>query len=276
MNYITCILSGKEGFGSRFESILSCYLLSKLKGLKFVYTNIKNFEHMSWGNYLSQESWDELVNMYISNVFLPRNDVLLYEELPGNTNKVHLPTTDFNFNNYNNTLFLSGNVPEIKKYLNEEINNNLDIIEELKTNYFKNINIQTYYDKNKINIALHIRRFTKTDCCNSRTRELYEKGNSYDLYYYNMICTIKEIIKNIPLEFHIFTQIDSDDIDFFKHYLDLEDEYSKIIIHTGNDLFSDMHHMITADILIMAISSFSIIANYRSRRFYRRTSCNKT
>ena len=129
MNYITCILPGKEGFGSRFESILSCYLLSKLKGLKFVYTNIKNFEHMSWGNYLSQESWDELVNMYISNVFLPRNDVLLYEELPGNTNKVHLPTTDFNFNNYNNTLFLSGNVPEIKKYLNEEINNNLDIIE---------------------------------------------------------------------------------------------------------------------------------------------------
>jgi hypothetical protein len=264
MNYITCILPIKEGFGSRFQSILSCYLLSKLKGLKFVYTDIKDFEHMTWESYSSQEMWDKMVNMYISTIFLPRNDLLLYEELPSNTNKVDLPTTEFNFNNYENTLFLSGNVPKMKQFLDREINNNLNIMEELKSNYFKNINIQTYYDKNKINVALHVRRYTKTDGCSCPSRQFYEKGNIYDNYYYNMICNIKDIFKNIPLEFHIFTQIDSDEMDFFKHYLDLEDEYSKIIIHTGTNIFSDIHHMIIADILIMSKSSFSIVANYYS------------
>ena len=115
MNYITCVLPLKEGFGSRFQSVLSCYLFSKIKGLKFVYTKIENFEHMTWDGSSSEEMWDKLINMYILNIFLPRNDILLYEELPSNTNKINLFTTNFNFNSYENTLFVAGN--NMKKFL---------------------------------------------------------------------------------------------------------------------------------------------------------------
>lgn len=262
MNYITCVITNPEGFGSLFQYILSCYFLSKVYDLKFVYTNIKNFEHMIWDGYTSQDEWDALWNHNIINIFLPKNEIILYEDLDLNINKVY---NNLDLNSNINTLFILEDRFMTKRFLDQQINIKPDIIDNLIINYHKNIKVNSYFDKNKINIALHIRRFTKTDCCNADVRELYIKGNKFDLYYYNMIVVLKNIFKDKLKEFHIFTQIDDDEYNMFEHYFKLEDEYSKIILHKGNNTLSDLHHMITADIFVMAKSSLSVIANYYSK-----------
>jgi hypothetical protein len=262
MKYATCIITNPEGFGSLFQYILSCYFLCKVYNLQFVYTDIKNFEHMTWDGYTSQDEWDAFWNKYIINVFLPRNEIILYKDLDISIYKVY---NNFDLNSYDNTLFIFEDRFLTKRFLDQQINISSNIIDSLIINYNKNIQIETYYNKNKINIALHIRRLTKTDCCNADIRELYLKGNKFDLYYYNMIIVLKDLFKDNLKEFHIFTQIDVEEIDMFEHYFKLKDEYSKIILHKGNNTISDIHHMISADILIMAKSSLSVIANYYSK-----------
>ena len=88
MNYVTYVITIKEGIGSILQYILSCYFFCKINNLKFVYTPIKNIEHMSWDGYTSQEEWDNMWNNYIINVFLPREDVLLIDEIDKNINIV--------------------------------------------------------------------------------------------------------------------------------------------------------------------------------------------
>lgn len=261
MNYLTCIVTHPEGFGSVFQYVLTCYFMCKVYNMQFVYTRIKNFEHMSWDGYSSQEEWDELWNNYITNVCLPNDEIMMLEDVPAHINKAH---NSYHFTSRTNTLFVFDDRIMTKNFLDKTINAQPEIMSNLSKNYFANNTVESYYDKNKINIALHVRRYTKTDCCNAESRELFIKGNKFDIYYYNMISTLKSLIGNTPKEFHIFTQIDDAEIGMFDNYFELEDDHSKIIIHKGNNTISDLHHMIVADIFIMAKSSLSVVVNYYS------------
>jgi hypothetical protein len=259
MNYLTCIITKPEGFGSVFQYILSYYLLSKKYGLKFFYTDIKNFEHMIWDGYDSQEKWDKMLNEYIKK-YLLLDDIVI--DIDSNINKVY---NIYDFISYSNTLFIFNQEIQLEKcFCYSEINNTQ--VNILSDNYLlKNQQTLCYYDKNKINIALHIRTFTITDCDSSSSRQYYKKGNSADYYYYNSILNIKNLFPEEKLEFHIFTQIDDTNKNSFDHYLELKDDNTNIVIHKGNDMTSDLYHLITANIIFLSRSSFSEIVNYYTK-----------
>ena len=55
---------------------------------------------------------------------------------------------------------------------------------------------------------------------------------------------------------------ESENNTIFDHYLNLNDESTKITIHKGDNITNDIHHMILSDIFIMSKSSLSAIVNY--------------
>jgi hypothetical protein len=265
MNYVTCVIKIPEGIGSLLQYILSCYFLAKLNGLKFVYTPIDNIEHMSWDGYSSQKEWYDMWNNYIINIFLPKDDIILLDDLE-NVNKV---VNSLDFQNHENTLFiLDAKLFLTKYYLDAYFNQFSDVINNLTNNYILKNNISSYFNKSKINIAVHIRRYTNTDCDNSEFRELYIKGGHSDVYFYSLMSNLIELLKckEKQIEFHIFTQLCKDeDNTIFDHYFNLKNENVEIILHKGNeDTMKDLHHMITSDILLMSKSAFSSIANFYS------------
>jgi hypothetical protein len=265
MNYITCVIKNREGIGSLFQYILSCYFISKIHNLKFVYTPINNIEHMIWDGYDSQEKWDEMWNNYIVTVFLPKDDVILINNL---NKDIKIINNSLDFNKYENTLFVLDTFYIGKSYLDNNLNIHTNIMEKLIINYINNNNIISYYDKNKINIGVHIRRYTQTDCDPGAPRELYLKGGETDLYFYSLILKLLELLKskNRKIEVHIYSQISkNEENDIFDHYFNFQNENVKIILHKGDNTVSDLYHMINSDILLLSKSSFSAIANYYSK-----------
>jgi hypothetical protein len=265
MNYITYSLSQPEGIGSLLQYILSCYFLSKIMNIKFVYTPIKNIEHMSWCNYLSQSEWDDLWNNYITNYFLPKDDIVLIDDL--NEKNMNTVKNTLDFQNYQNTLFILDANYIGKRYLDKYLNSNKHIIQNISSNYFNNTShIYSYFKQNRINIAVHIRKYTKTDCDPSSFREYYAKNGESDLYFYSLISNLIKLFENRNIDIHIYTQLSPDeDSTMFDHYFNLKNDYTEIFLHKGNDTLSDIHHMIISDILILSKSSFSAIANYYTK-----------
>lgn len=264
MNYVTCITTIPEGIGSLLQYILSCYYLSKYYDLKFVYTPINNFEHMSWDGFTTQKDWDNMWNDYIINIFLPRNEVILIDEVKDKNTVLN----SLNFQEYKNTLFILNDRYMSKIYLDRYINVYPYIMDKLRDNYILKNNIISYFNKPKINIAVHIRRYTNTDCDNSGFRELYFKGGETDLYFYSLMLNLIELLKckERQIEFHIFTQLsETEDNTIFEHYFNLINENVQIYLHKGYDTKNDLYHMSTANILLLSKSSFSAIANYYSK-----------
>ena len=261
MNYATCIMTFPEGFGSKLQFILSCYLFCIKNNLQFVYTDIKNFEHMSWNDLESQDNWDLLLNNYIKDSFLLKDIYIEYKNLPKDINIIR---NSYNIYERQNNLYEYTDEFIGKTHLDNNIHEYEYIFGKLSVNYLESTKSNpTYFKKDIINIALHIRRLTNTDVCNADIRELYIKGNKFDLYYCNCITNLKNILKDRNKEFHIYTQLnDSEDNTIFDHYYKLQDGNTKIIIHKGGNLLNDIHHMILSDIFIMSKSSLSAIVNY--------------
>src|SRR5690606_10536029 len=114
-----------------------------------------------------------------------------------------------------------------------------------------------YFDLSKINIAIHIRQYTSTDCDNNGYRNLYV-DNEYNINKYSNI--IKYLIQQIPnCVIHIYSQ---GDIDKFTELTKISDQ---LVFHLDEHPIISLHHMIKADILIMARSSLSYVASYYSK-----------
>lgn len=260
--YVTFIPSFNEGLGSLLEYVLSCFFLCKKNNINFVYTDLKNIEHKEWCGFTCQEKWDGYINDIIKKYFLPK-DILTTEQLPSN-----LTVYDFNYQNEksyvvnlgelkNHILHFNSYVLE-KKYLYESVKDDLNI-QKLSNIFFSNNDIVSYYNPNNINIAVHIRLFSKTDSCNVDSRKYYEKGNETDIYFSRLMKQLSDLFHNRNIDFHIFSQIEDESI--FSHYFSDRDNI-KIYFHKGNELLSDIYHMCSADILLMSNSSLSSICNY--------------
>jgi hypothetical protein len=215
---------------------------------------------MTWNSLDSQGNWDLLLNKYIKDTFLIKDTYIEYKNLSKDINTI---SNCYNIHDTQNNLYIYTDEFLGKSYLDNNIHEYEHIFQKLSSNYLLNTkNIPTYFKPNTINISLHIRIFSKTDCCTSEIREYYNKNNKFDLYYYNCIVSLKNILKNRNKEFHIYTQLDNKNQHIFDHYLNLNDESTKIIIHKGDDLINDIHHMILSDIFVLSKSSLSAIVNY--------------
>ena len=260
--YATFIPSLNEGFGSFLEYTLSCFFLCKKYNINFVYTNLKNIEHKEWCEYTCQEKWDEYINNMIKKYFLPK-DILTSEQIPSNLtvfdfNNQNEQTFCINFKELDNHILYFNSYTLKKNFLYESIKND-SIVGFLSDVFFSNNDMVSYYNPNNINIGAHIRLFTKTDCCNADSRQLYKKGNETDIYFLRLMNQLSDLFYDKNIDFHIFSQIEDESV--FSHYVSNRDNI-KIHFHKGNELLSDIYHMCLSDVLLMSNSSLSSICNY--------------
>ena len=244
-----------KGVGSQYQKILTLYAVAKKNNLKYIHIPI-SIGH----NYEKDETWDDKWDKFFNLKKVSDNNEIDIDDLD----------KEFVLDNYNLKNILEEKDPK-KLYF---FFHTLSIFEETPDYYFKDIqddlinaynesnkNRKLIYNKNKINIAIHIRVFNDYDniCENINSYITSDKTASHK-YYYTCDMYIK-LINDLKNEYpdsniHIFSQEKYFDIKFKKIR-----EIKDINIHFNDlDLFDTFHHLSKADVLVTGLSNFSIIA----------------
>lgn len=219
MNYYT-LQERTDGFGAQLQTILLTLFYCEKEKKVFLYNSIKSIEH----NYDNDPTFIDKVNQFINlsnfyedySTFKPKHKVKILS--PGDI----LSTVQSNINNYINK-------ETTKKY---------------KEIFWNNKN-KNFFNNNKFNIAIHIRRPNPHDNRIEGARTPFE-------YYLNIIKNIKEIYCNHDLEFHIYSQGNINDFESLKN--------NDIVFHINEDQFTTFTGLVAANILVTSASSFSYTA----------------
>ena len=211
-----------DGFGAQFQTMIYCILIAENSGKKYIHTPIKSMEH----NYENDPNF--LLN--VDNFMNLKNNYDCIEN-PYDVKKCEILSTRYLID-----LFESN----INFYLNS------DSLKNIKNVFWMNKN-RNFFNNNKINIAVHIRRPNIHD-----TR--IEGADTPMEYYFNIINTIKEkyINNDKSLLFHIYSQNDISDYDNF--------DKTNIQFHLNENMFDSFIGMVAADILVTSRSSLSYTA----------------
>lgn len=241
MIYFTTNADGKntEGIGAMAQYQIICLILSKLYNTGFYFTGFKNLTHYQYFNIEGKE-WDKNITEFFN---FPINEV-------------NLPTIKFS---------------EINSDLDTIINNQKNLIIDIESNYLMNFmdqfinedsvrfflsqlknNIRLdeqfkYLNKEKENVSIHIRKYSKTDCDLNPRREYFTEEKKD--YYINII----QYLNNKNREFHIYSQGKEEDFEFLKQ--------ENVILHIEENPLISLYHMINSDILFTSNSSLSYVAH---------------
>jgi hypothetical protein len=209
-----------DGFGAQFQTIICSILVAEKLGYKFIYKPIKNIEH----NYDNDPD-------YISKVEDLMNLKNNYNYINDETNLSEITTLDIRYT-YN--IFEAN----INYYLNSES------LKNIKRCFWKNKK-RNYFNNNKINIGVHIRR------PNSNDNRI--EGTDIPLkYYFDIMSQIKQKYCDKELLFHIYSQNDISEYDDF--------DKTNVIFHLNENLFDTFTGLVASDILITSKSSLSYCA----------------
>ena len=251
-------LGGIEGIGAQYQKIISLLCVAKRHNLKFIYTRPKIGD-----NKLNLKDWDEKWEKMFNIKKLCNND-----EINDNINSlekkynISLTSSALSLNNDNNKILnlylhafeIFDSNPDF--YLSNIQNDLINAYDE------NNIDRKLIYDKNKINIAIHIRVFSDFD--------LNDELNNYKLNitprFYMTCDKYIKIINDLKIKYpnsdiHIFSQEKYFDLNY-KKIRDIEG----IKLHFDDlDTFDTIHHLCKADVLLMGLSSFSILAAFYNK-----------
>lgn len=255
--YLGIISDGRntEGIGAMSQYQIQCYLLSLILGVNYYFEGFKNLTHYQYYQITQgdwQKQWDSFFNF--PNIH-PKCDILRIDDY---NNLIQFIKQNSNTpKNY--LIYLGGSL--LMTYANKNINQLNMTMPELKNRiqYRK----EYTYQKNCLNVALHIRRYTQTDCDPSACRELYTPDNNKATYYETLIKQLDHLIPIRAIEYHIYSQGKIEDFRRFSE-LKLTNPYSKIVFHLDEFAILSLSLLMTADILIMSNSSFSYVAHFYS------------
>lgn len=222
MQSLTVIPQAPEGFGSLLQFALATYLLAERNGMNYHHTPF-TFEHYQQEG-KTPEQWNLELNAAIIQKFIPR------------------------ISNQENVAAVR---PE-KLPLEFTVRNHPEKLDDFVSAYWSRANQSSYFDNSFVNVAIHARTFNSTDCDNSDFRELLSPGSISDIFILAMIDQLQHIFPRI--RFHIYAKTAS----LVSHYA----RNPNIVLHCEGNLLDDLHHMITADLLIMSKSSLSLVATY--------------
>jgi len=231
MNKFYTSIKSHDGFGAQYQRIIQTFVYCKKHDLQFAYTPLHRVEHNYDNDNEYNNKLEELMNIKNNIVNVEQN--MITEEL------------DY------------GSI--VRHYFEENINAccESEYMDFIKNCFWQNKN-RNYFDNNKLNIALHIRRENTHDKGMAGPR-----ATTPNRYYLKIMNSIREkynhtddIINNNSnnkeLLFHIYSQGDitqfeelvSDDVKFYLNY----------------DIIESFIGMVSADILVMSPSSFSYVA----------------
>lgn len=211
-----------DGFGAQFQTRIYCILIAENSGKKYIHTPVKTMEH----NY---DNDPEFLNN-IENLMNLKNNYACIKD----------PTRVKNCQILNNIKIIQHFESAINFYLNS------DSLKNIKNVFWKNKN-RNFFNNDKINVAVHIRRPNIHD---SRV----DGTDTNTEYYFNVINIIKEkyINSDKSLLFHIYSQNDISDYDGF--------DKTDIQFHLNENLFDSFIGMVAADVLVTSKSSLSYAA----------------
>jgi hypothetical protein len=246
----------KEGIGAIVQIQLFCYALAKKCNVGFVFSKFENFSHYQYYN-VSQDKFMDDVNSFfnfqseIENQEIEKISLRNFNESSILELKQKYQTKD---------VIIDLNGREILRLANSlmfdiEINS---IFNPLKMNLFLHEKFK-YIEEFATHkcVTIHIRKYTKTDNCNSHIRDLFDK--SKESFYVNLINSLSKKYQNQKLIFRIYAQGSAEEYQFLSK-LQLPHDHI-LSFHIEEYPIISLYYMIKSDILVMSNSSFSWIAH---------------
>jgi hypothetical protein len=220
-NYYTTEKLQNDGFGSQYQKRILTYIYCKIHNLTFLYNPLIYVEH----NYDNDNDY----NNKLENLMNLKNNINNVKE-----------NIKIDFLNYN----------QIIKWFE----NNIDYFCQsehmgfIKKCFWENKSTD-FFNNNKINVAIHIRRENKMD-----KGLAGERATTPNSYYLNVMNRIRDKYKNDNKEilFHIYSQ---GSIESFKE-LDNND----VKFYLNHDIIETFIGMVAANILVISPSSLSYVA----------------
>lgn len=211
-----------DGFGAQFQTVIYCIIITENIGMKYVHSPIKTMEHNYDNDPLFLTKIDELMN--ISSNYTCIQDI-------ADTNvPIHIWT-------------ITELIYTFERNMNLFLNSHS--FTRVKECFWKNKN-KNFFNNNKYNVAVHIRRPNKHD-------NRIEGANEALEYYFNIIRKIRNQNANTQVEFHIYSQNERNDYD----HLDIQED---ICFHLNESLSDTFVGLVAADALVTSGSSLSYTA----------------
>ena len=242
-----------EGVGATYQRIIAFLAIAKKHNLKYIHI-LPKIGHNYNNEQEWHEKWDNMFNiMKLTNnnynIDLSKFENNFFTDITKEDIEKLSITIDNNIYNYFNPYEIFDKNPHY--YLS-------DIQDELINAYDENNNHRKLiYDKNKINIAIHMRVYNDYD--NKENYENCKNNTSIRHYmtsekYIKLINYLKDKYPNSDI--HIFSQEKYFDL-CYKKIRDVDN----VIFHFDDlDTFETFHHLCKADVLCMGTSSFSILS----------------
>jgi len=215
-----------EGIGALLQYQLFCYAYCKLQSYNFNFSGFKNLQHFQYTNQ-TQEEFSESLTDFCG---LPVSEVA------------------------DNSKFMSPQ--DAMRYGQHNISKVIPVLKQLRVNPISPV----YFNDSVFNVATHIRNYTNTDCDPSPVREYFNHSNKNIIldYYLRVNKKIKRLT-NKKIIYHIYSQGDEDQFKIFANIFD------NLEFHLDEHPIISLHHMINADVLVMANSSLSYVAHLYGR-----------
>jgi hypothetical protein len=228
----------KDGIGAQLHSILSLFAYAKLRNLQYLDRPISNVAH----NYEASPSWDRDWNLFFN---LPTRSTEQDEEpkfLRQVTRELFLKQQGF----YSATKAhrFTDFFPEVYNQIMPRFRHLYDTAEFPKKSLFLS-------SANTLKIAIHLRR---GDVLTERP----ERASSLEDALTHLK-DLREMLNRRSVDFEIIVFSQGDESEF-NHFKD-----PRTRVHLGDDIFSTLHTMITADVFFMACSALSYIAGLYSK-----------
>lgn len=246
---------GMCGIGHQFHNWLSAWLLSDCYNLQFVYAPFLGKTTQLQIN-IPVEQWNKFLGFGV--------DELYESQLPDNIKRIQLPYIHWDESSWYDV------VCEHPQWKNIILNHkDENVLFECQTNQFIGLGWQylrsnllrakykkkcqiyplsSYFDKNKINVAIHIRRGDVNESGDFKVRWV-----SINVYI-NVIKQIQKIYGDKVI-FHIYSDEDTSEFSVLT-------QFHNMILHLDENVFDTFHHMVMADILMPGQSSFSVLAGH--------------
>ncbi len=111
------------------------------------------------------------------------------------------------------------------------------------------------YDRNRLQIAIHIRRGDVT------LQSKYWRRFIPCSVYERIIRQLSDAAEKPPA-FHVFSEADPSSQ---RHGLEELESLPGVTLHLNGDAFSAFHHLVSSDVLVLGVSSFSFVAGLYHR-----------
>src|SRR3989304_8369349 len=242
--FITC--SGKtDGAGAQIQAVLSTMLFAHEMKVKYVHTPFKKISYPFYygknghnteddGSY--EAKWESFTNLGYNELAV---DKIKLDKL--NILKVRHPRE---VKKVKNTLYV---IPDCHKFADRYPNLYLKLLPKFQNKYAQYTDKPgLYFDPSKINVAIHTRRGDVT-----REDSKRYTSNSFILSIIKELSSVLSSSEKEPV-FHIYSQ------GCAKEFLEID--HNAVVFRLNECPFTTFHHMVSADVLVMAKSSFSYSA----------------